>query len=120
MKRISEWAGHAVKRSGWNMGRRAALSALALVTGLALLAAFYLAISSQTAVLGRRLQRLESERAVLQRENAYLHDYLARESSFAAMRERALAEQFVTTGTVLFVPIDGNLVSTPVTPASPP
>jgi hypothetical protein len=102
------------------MNRRTALGALALVTGLALLAAFYLAISSQTAVLGRRLQKLESERATLQRENAYLRDYLARESSFAAMKQRALADQFVTTGTVLFVPINGNLVPTPVAPASPP
>ena len=78
MARFANWAGHAVKQTGWNLNPRAALAGLALVGGVALLAAFYLALSSQTAVLGRRLQEMEEERAQIVRENAYLRDQIAR------------------------------------------
>lgn len=105
MTRFTKWAGHAVKQSGWRLDPRAALAGLALVAGLALLAAFYLALSSETAVLGRRLQQMEAEMEMLLRENAYLADKIAQTGSFAAMTQRALAAHFVTTETVLFVPV---------------
>ena len=105
MTRITAWAGHAVKQTGWTLNPRAALSGLALVLGLALLASFYLALSSQTGVLGRRLQQMEAERARIVRENAYLRDQIARTASVAKLMERALAAGYVTTGTVLFVPV---------------
>ena len=105
MARFTKWADHAVKQTGWNLDPRAALSGLALVLGLALLAAFYLALSSQTAVLGRRLQQMEEERAKMVRENAYLRDQIARTASVATLMQRALAAGYVTSGTVLFVPV---------------
>ena len=110
MTRFTKWAGHAVKQSGWRLDPRAALAGLALVAGLALLAAFYLALSSETAVLGRRLQQMEAEMQMLLQENAYLSDKIAQTASFAAMSQRALAAHFVTTETVLFVPIPSTEV----------
>ncbi len=79
---------------------------MALLGGLALLAALYLALSSQTAVLGRRVQDLEAERALIIRENAYLRDQIARFASVSSMTLRALTEHYVTTGTVQFLPVD--------------
>lgn len=106
MTRFTEWAGHAVKRTGWNPTPRAALSGLALVGGLALMAAFYLALASQTAVLGRRLQEMEVTRVGIVRENAYLRDQIARTAAVARLRQRAIAAGFVTTGTIIFMPVE--------------
>jgi hypothetical protein len=106
LRRLVGWSSHGVKRSGWNIDPRTALGGLALVCGLALLAAFYLALSSQTAMLGRHLQEVEASRAMMMRENAYLRDQIARTASVAQLRQRALAAGFVTTGTVIFVPED--------------
>ena len=105
MTRFTRWAGHAVKATGWNLSARAALSGLALVGGLALLAAFYLALSSQTAVLGRHLQDLQSMQVETLQENADLRDQIARASSAINLMHRALAAGFVPTGTVLFMPV---------------
>jgi hypothetical protein len=77
-----------------------------LVCGVAFLAAFYLVLASQTAMLGRHLQEMEATRATIVRENASLLDRIAREASAARMRQRAFAAGFVTTGTVIFVPFD--------------
>jgi cell division protein FtsB len=106
LTRFVEWASHGVKRTGWDIDPRTALSGLALVGGLALLAAFYLALSSQTAVLGRRLQEMEASRMMLVRENAHLRNQIAHTASVAGLRQRAIAAGFVTTGTVVFIPID--------------
>jgi hypothetical protein len=103
--RLTEWAGHGVKRTGWNLDPRAAFSGLALVSGLALMAAFYLALSSQTAVLGRHLQEMEATRSVIVRENAHLHDQIARTGSVSQLRQRAIAAGFITSGTIVFLPI---------------
>ncbi len=106
MTRLSKWAGHGVKRTGWNLDPRAAFSGLALVSGLALMAAFYLALASQTAVLGRHLQEVEATRVVVVRENARLRDQIARTASVGQLRQRAVAAGFVTSSTVVFLPID--------------
>lgn len=105
MTRFYEWASHAVKETGWNLEPRTALSGLVLVGGLAFLAAFYLALSSQTAMLGRHLQDMEAEQTVVLRENAYLRDQIARTASSSALMQGALSAGFVTTGTVRFIPI---------------
>ena len=109
MARFTDWAGHAVKQTGWNLNPRAALGGLALVGGVALLAAFYLALSSETAVLGRRLQEMEEERAQIVRDNAYLRDQIARASSASALMERALSYGYVSTGTVRFIYVEPEL-----------
>jgi len=116
LTRFTKWAGHAVKRTGWNLHPRAALGGLALVIGLAFLAAFYLALSSQTAVLGRRLQEMEAERTMLVRENAHLRDQIARGASITALMQRAFAAGYVTTSTVLFIAIDPTEVPQPYAP----
>jgi cell division protein FtsB len=108
LARFANWAGHAVKQTGWNLNPRAALAGLALVGGVALLAAFYLALSSQTAVLGRRLQEMEEERAQIVRENAYLRDQIARAASATALMDRALTAGYVTSGTIYFIPVGQN------------
>jgi hypothetical protein len=105
LARLTNWAGHAVKQTGWNLNPRTALSGLALVGGLALLAAFYLALSSQTAVLGRRLQELDKEYTHMVQENASLRDQIARARAVFTMTQRALTARYVTTGTVLFLPV---------------
>ncbi len=108
MTRITTWAGHAVRHTGVNLNPRAALSGLALVGGLALLTAFYLALSSQTAVLGRRLQEMEDDRARIVRQNATLLDQLAHDASASELIKRALAAGYVTTGTVIFIPVTSD------------
>ena len=108
--RLTEWAGHGVKRTGWNLDPRAAFSGLALVCGLALMAAFYLALASQTAVLGRHLQEMEATRVVLVRENARLYDQIARTASVSQLRQRALAAGFVPGEDIVFLPIDTTMV----------
>jgi hypothetical protein len=105
LKRFTEWAGHAVKPEGWVIGPRTALSGLALVGGLALLAAFYLALSSHTALLGRRIQDMEEDYEALVYDNAYLRDQIARQASVDTLMDKALADGYVITGTVLFVPV---------------
>jgi cell division protein FtsB len=117
--RFANLAGHAVKQTGWNLKPRAALSGLALVGGVALLAAFYLALSSQTAVLGRRLQEMEEERSQIVRENAYLRDEIARAASASTLLERAFASGYVTTGTVRFMSLAPVLMPE-FDPAQPP
>ncbi len=104
--RLTEWTGHGVKRTGWNLDPRAAFSGLALVCGLALMAAFYLALASQTAVLGRHLQEMEATRVVLVRENARLYDQIARAGSVSQLRQRALAAGFAPGENIVFLPID--------------
>ena len=73
-----------------------------------LLASFYLLLSSQTAVLGRRVQKMEVERTEMVIDNAHLRDQIARAASAAELMQRALAAGFVTTGTVRFVTIVSN------------
>jgi hypothetical protein len=102
---FAKWAGHAVKRAGWKLEPRAALGILALVAGLMLLAFFYLALSSQTAVLGRRVQKMEVERTELVIDNAHLYDQIVRAASATELMHRALAAGYVTSGSVRFVPI---------------
>lgn len=104
MTRLTTWAGHAVKHTGWDLNPRAAFGGLALVGGLALLAAFYLALSSQTAVLGRQLQEMEATRVKIVRENASLMDQVSRAASVSDLTNRAVSAGYVSTGTVLFFP----------------
>jgi len=86
---LHQWASHGIKRTGWEMDPTTALSGLALLVGLVLMAAFYLALSSQTAVLGRRLEALESQREALQREIARLEVEIAQARSATVMMQRA-------------------------------
>lgn len=105
MKGFTGWNTHGVKRSGQKIGPRAALSGLALVGGLALMAAFYLALASQTAVMGRHLQEMEATRAALMRENAALREQVAHAASVSRLRQRAVAAGFVSSGTVVFIDV---------------
>ncbi len=111
--RLTEWDGHGVRRTGRNLDPRAAFGGLALVCGLALMAAFYLALASQTAVLGRDLQELEATRVVFVRENARLYDQVARAASVSQLRQRALAAGFVPGVDIVFLPIDTTRVPEP-------
>jgi hypothetical protein len=54
------------------------------------------------------------------RENAYLRDEIARTASVATLMQRALAAGYVTSGTVLFVPVAPSQVhDAEQAPASP-
>ena len=86
------------------------IGVLALVFGMALLAAFYLALASQTAMLGRHLQEMEATRATIVRENAYLREQIARTASAAKLRQRAIAAGYIITDTIVFLPIDPNQI----------
>jgi len=120
LTRITEWAGQAVKRGGWNLGPRAALGGLALISGLALLAAFYLVLSSHTALLGRRIQDMESKKESFIYENADLRDQINRSASVTKLTEKALSEGYVVTGTVLFVPVALDWVRDKLPSLGPP
>jgi hypothetical protein len=90
------------------------------VGGLALLAAFYLALSSQTAVLGRRLQEMEEDRARIVRENATLRAQIARGAAASELMKRALAAGYVTTGTFIFIPVTSDQDVETEQPQAPP
>ncbi len=103
MTRIAEWASHGLKRTGWNLDPKTGLSGLALVCGLGLLAAFYLAISSQTAVLGRDLQELEAAKSALVWDNAELEQQIALSASVVDLQKRAVELGFAPAENVLFL-----------------
>ncbi len=120
MTRFTTWAGHTARNTGWDPSPRAALGGLALVGGLALLAAFYLALSSQTAVLGRHLQDMEYDLAQTVRENASLRAQIAHDAGASQLMKRALDAGYVTTGTVLFLPVTREQDQEIEQPQAPP
>lgn len=94
---------HGIKRAHLEMGRRMAVYLVALVVVLALVAALYLMLVSQTAAQGRHIQQLQTELFRLQRENEQLEVEVAAMSSVARLRVRAIELGFVPAEQVDFL-----------------
>lgn len=85
---------HAYRVAPWRVHRQWLGSALLAVVALAMVAALYLDITSQTAVTGREIQALTDAITLSQQKSSDLQTELAYLTSASAMEERALALGF--------------------------
>jgi len=89
MSDFMQWVTHGIKRGRHDVGPRAVLCLFTLVVVLALVAALYLTLVSQTAARGRHIEQLREELFRLRRENEQLEVEIAEEGSIERLRERA-------------------------------
>lgn len=82
---------HAYRQAPWRVQRQWAGAFLLGVLALAMISALYLDVTSQTAILGREIQTLQTDTAELQHGNADLQTRLATLLSTKNMEARALA-----------------------------
>jgi hypothetical protein len=85
---------HAYRIAPWRIQRQWIGNALLAVVVLAMVAALYLNITSQTAVAGREIQELNNTIILSQQASSDLHTELASLTSATAMETRALALGF--------------------------
>lgn len=81
---------HAYRIAPWRIQRQWLGNALLLVVVLAMVAALYLNITSQTAVAGRQIQELNAAIIISQQRSSDLQTQLASLTSASAMEQRAL------------------------------
>lgn len=81
---------HAYRIAPWRIQRQWLGNALLLVVVLAMVAALYLNITSQTAVAGREIQELNAAIIISQQQSSDLQTQLASLTSASAMEQRAL------------------------------
>lgn len=81
---------HAYRIAPWRIQRQWLGNALLLVVVLAMVAALYLNITSQTAVAGRQIQELNAAIIISQQQSSDLQTQLASLTSASAMEQRAL------------------------------
>ena len=89
MSELTQWVRHGIKRGRFEMSPRMVIGVFILVIVLALAAALYLMLVSQTAARGRHIEQLQAELARLQRENAQLEVDIAREGAISRLIQRA-------------------------------
>lgn len=85
---------HAYRQAPWRVQRQWAGAFLLGVLALAMISALYLDVTSQTAIVGREIQTLQSETIEIQHKNADLQTRLATLLSNDNMEARALALGF--------------------------
>jgi hypothetical protein len=85
---------HAYRVAPWRVQRQWIGNVLLAVVVLAMVAALYLNITSQTAVAGREIQDLNNAILISQQTSSDLHTQLASLTSATAMETRALALGF--------------------------
>lgn len=81
---------HAYRIAPWRIQRQWLGNALLLVVVLAMVAALYLNITSQTAIAGRQIQELNAAIIISQQQSSDLQTQLASLTSASAMEQRAL------------------------------
>jgi cell division protein FtsL len=86
-----EWVTHGFKRGRFELNSRAAVAIFAIVVALTLVTSLYLALVSQTAAQGRRIEQLQAEVFRLQRENERTMVEIAQESAIPRLMSRARA-----------------------------
>lgn len=106
---------HAYKQAPWRVQRQWVGAFLLFVIGAAMIAALYLDVTARAAVAGREIQELRFEITAIQRTNADLETRLARLTSSAEMRRRALTLGYrpVTPGELDYVAVPGFMVPEP-------
>lgn len=103
MSNFMQWVTHGIKRGRFEMNRRTILYVSIVVALLVVLATLYLMLVSQTAARGRRIEQLREELAWLRKENEQLEVEIAKASSMARLRSRALELGFVLAEQVEFL-----------------
>lgn len=106
---------HAYRQAPWRIQRQWVGAFLLFVIGTAMIAALYLDVTARAAVAGREIQDLRFEIIAIQRTNADLETRLAKLTSTAEMKRRALALGYrpVTPGELDYVPVPGFVAPEP-------
>jgi hypothetical protein len=86
---------HCTKNSHWKLQGRSAIGVLLILVALSLLGWIYLTQASYVATTGRRVQKLESEKARLEQENLQLMAEIAELESVHRLAGRAVEMGFV-------------------------
>ncbi len=104
------WFTRTGKRGRSEMDRRVFLAALGTIVVVALVAALYLVLVSNTAAQGRHIQQLQLELSRIRRENEQLEVEIAREASIERLWKRAveLGFEFLPVEMVEFVRAAGE------------
>lgn len=102
-QRLMAWLNQGLKRQNWS-ARRVTQMALLLALGV-LVAALYLAQSSQLVASTRQVQALRDELAQLQQSNADLALQVSGVTTRAQLQQRAEALGFAPARSLLFVPV---------------
>jgi hypothetical protein len=115
-RRMLERLLHAQALSPWRAQRQWIGAALVLVTGLGMVAALYLDITSQAAIAGRQIQGLRISIVETELVNADLQSQLAESTSTASMeqRARALGYERVAQGDLVYLSVPGYTEPEPV------
>jgi cell division protein FtsL len=103
MSNFMQWVTHGIKRGRFEMSRRTILYVSVVVALLVVLATLYLMLVSQTAARGRHIEQLREELTWLQKENEHLEVEIAKTSSIAHLRSRAMELGFVPAEQVEFL-----------------
>lgn len=106
---------HAYKQAPWRVQRQWVGAFLLIVVGAAMIAALYLDVTARTAVAGREIQETRFEIAATQRTNADLETKLAKLTSTAEMRRRAIELGYrpVQPGELDYVSVPGYVLPEP-------
>ena len=86
---------HCTKNSRWKLQGRSAIGVLLILVALSLLGWIYLTQASHVATTGRRVQKLEQEKARLEQENLQLMAEIAELESVHRLAARAAEMGFV-------------------------
>lgn len=107
---------HAYRIAPWRIQRQWLGNALLLVVVLAMVAALYLNITSQTAVAGRQIQELNAAIIISQQQSSDLQTQLASLTSASAMEQRALELGFrpVEADELEYLVVPGYVAQQPV------
>ena len=103
MSNFMQWVTHGIKRGRFEMNRRTILYVSFVVALLVVLATLYLMLVSQTAARGRHIEQLREELAWLRKENEQLEVEIAKASSIARLRDRAIELGFAPAEQVEFL-----------------
>ena len=106
---------HAYKQAPWRIQRQYVGAFLLLVIGLAMIAALYLQVTARTAIAGREIQEMRVQIVANQRVNADLETQLAKLTSSAEMKRRALELGYrpVKPGELNYVAVPGFVTPEP-------
>lgn len=85
---------HASFQAPWRLERQLISVSLLIVLGFAMIAALYLMVTSQAAIVGREIQDLRLETIETEQRNADLQSELARLTSNVEIERRAYALNF--------------------------
>ncbi len=114
----NSWLNQALRQAPWRTQAQATSLLMALVVVVLVIGALYLAQASRTAAAGRRLQDLDSQRQVLEQQNAQLRAEVAALRSVPRLIAQAEAAGYhvATADEVEYLPMPGPAPALSATP----